>query len=88
MANIFDSEIIHHECEPDWSPFVHPQAWDQLALEVAMLVEAFLKELISDEAGVGKSIHSEHDHDIYPVICIDKVKQFVFLDDFLWDGCP
>jgi hypothetical protein len=43
IADIFDANIVHHECEPDWSPFMHPQAWDQPALEVAMRVEALLE---------------------------------------------
>ena len=46
FANIFHAEIVDNKGELDWSPFVLPKAWDQLALLVTAFVEALLKEFI------------------------------------------
>ena len=27
LSDILDSEIVHHKCEANWSPFVLPKPW-------------------------------------------------------------
>ena len=46
LANILDTEIINYERELNGVPIVFPEAWDQFALSVAMLIESFFEELI------------------------------------------
>ena len=46
FAYILDTEVIDNKRELDWSPFVLPKAWDQLALVVSAFVEALLEQFI------------------------------------------
>lgn len=41
-AFVFDTEIVHNESERDWSCFMFPKSWHQLALKVSILVNPFL----------------------------------------------
>ena len=45
FANVLDAEIVHFHREDDWPPLVHPEAWGDEALVVAVFVEAFFEEL-------------------------------------------
>ena len=57
-AFVFDSKVIDHECELDWSRVVAPEPGHQFALAVPVLVEALFKELVGKEPCLGKSIHT------------------------------
>ena len=46
FADILHAEIVDDEGELDWSPFVLPKAWHQLALVVTTFVEALLKQFV------------------------------------------
>ena len=46
LAHVFDSKIVHDECEMYWSPIVCPKTGDQLDLSVASLVESLFQKLI------------------------------------------
>ena len=46
LADVFDSEIVHHERELDGTSLVKPQAVDELALVVPPLVQALFEELL------------------------------------------
>ena len=58
FADTFHAEIVDYEGELDWSPFVLPKAWHQLALVVTAFVESLLKQFIGQQACLRKAIHS------------------------------
>ena len=47
-SNIVHTKIVDNEGDPYWSPFLHPQAWDQFTLLITMFVEVLFKELVCD----------------------------------------
>ena len=46
LSHVFDSKVVHDECELYWYPIVCPKTGDQLALSVASLVESLFQKLI------------------------------------------
>ena len=52
LTIISDTKIINYERELNGAPIVCLEAWKQLALLVAMLVESFFEELVGQEPGV------------------------------------
>ena len=41
LSDVFNTKIVHDECETDRSPFVLPVAWCEFALCVACFLESF-----------------------------------------------
>ena len=64
LTNIFYSKIVDNECETDRPPFISPQTKCNLALMVAMGIEACFKECLGQDSTLGKPIHSALDEDI------------------------
>ena len=48
FANVFDAKIVNTEGETDGPSFVGTKTWSELALLVAVFVEAFLKKLLGN----------------------------------------
>ena len=46
FANVLDAKIINYERELHGVPIMFPEAWNQFALLVAMIVESFFEQLI------------------------------------------
>ena len=63
FADILHAEIVDDEGELNWSPFVLPKAWEQLALVVTAFVETLLKQFVGQQAGLWDAI--------YASICFD-----------------
>ena len=69
----------------DWSPFVLPKAWYQLALVVTTFVEKLLKQFVGQQAGLWEAIHASICFDVnHAVGRYDRV-QVIILDNFLGD---
>ncbi len=46
LPNVLDAKVVNTESERKRPPIVFPKAWCDIALMVAMLVEAFFKEIL------------------------------------------
>ena len=64
---VFDAKIVDTEGEADGVPFVGPKTWGELALLVAVFVEAFLEQLLGNQAGLWEAIHSLFNFDVDPL---------------------
>ena len=64
LTNIIYSKIVDNERETDRPPFMCPQTGCNLALMVAMGIEACLKDCLGQDSTLGKPIHSALDDDI------------------------
>ena len=58
LSNILYSKIAHNERETDRPPFICPQTGCNLALMVAMGIEACFKECLGKDSTLGKPIYS------------------------------
>jgi hypothetical protein len=45
-TDVFDSEVVDDQCELNGSGHVFPEAWDQFALIIAVLVQTLFEEFI------------------------------------------
>ena len=64
LTNILYSKIIHNERETDRPPFMCPQTRCNLALMVAMGIEAYFKECLGKDSTLGNPVHYALDGDI------------------------
>ena len=64
LTNILYSKIVHDEREIDRPPFMCPQTGCNLALVVAMGIEACFKECLGKDSTMRKPIHSSLDGNI------------------------
>ena len=68
FAEILPPEIVDNKGELDWSPFVLPKAWHELALVVTAFVESLLKQFVGQQAGLRKAIHAPIFFDVNHVV--------------------
>ena len=64
LYNILYSKIFHNERETDRPPFMCPQTGCNLALVVAVGIEACFKECLGKDSTLGKPIHYALDGNI------------------------
>ena len=82
-AYIFDTKIVHGQDKLDRTCCVAPQTRHQLTLKVSVLVESLFKQLVGQEPGLRKPVHTAGDRDKNHAILIDLVGQFVLANDFV-----
>ena len=58
LADILDTEIVNDQSELYWSPLVFPEARNQFALMVTVLVEAFFQQFVGEETGLWQAVHA------------------------------
>ncbi len=56
--NVIDAKVVNTESEQERLPAMFPKAWCDVALMVAVLVEAFFKEFLCKDACLWETIHS------------------------------
>ena len=64
LTNVIYSKIVHDECETDRPPFMCPETRCNLALVIAMGVEAWFKECLVKDSTLGKPIRYSLNGDI------------------------
>jgi hypothetical protein len=84
LVDVLHAEIVNKQGEADWAPFVVPVSRGYFALSVACFVELFGEEVLGNDAGLRKVIHSLSYFVEKDAFCIHFVTEFVFLDDILW----
>ncbi len=57
LPNVLDAKVINTESEQERPPVMFPKARCDIALMVAMLVEAFFKEILCEDACLQEIIH-------------------------------
>ncbi len=85
LVDVLHTKIVNNQGEADWVPFVAPVSRGYFALLVACFVESFGEEVLGDDAGLRKAVHSLSYFAENIVICIYFVTEFVFIDDILWE---
>jgi hypothetical protein len=75
-------EIVHDEGEHGLSSLVLPQSGSVAALEVSMGLETLFKELVGQDASLGKAIHAFGNLDV-DVVVVDQLHEVVFVNDLL-----
>ena len=85
FADVFDAEVVHDEAKTDGAPFVAPEAGRVADRGVAIGAEETGQLLFGEDAGLRKTIHATAYLDVDSAI-VDKVAEFVVLDDFVGDG--
>ena len=85
FTDIFHAKIVDNKGELDWSPFVLPKAWYQLALVVTTFVETLLKQLIGQQAGLWEAIHASIRFDVDHAVVRHNRFQIIFQDNFVGD---
>ncbi len=48
--NLLDAKVVNTESEQERRPVMFPKVWCDVALMVAMLIEAFFKEILCEDA--------------------------------------
>ena len=69
----------------DRSAAVFPKTWDDNALMIAGLVEAFFKEVMAKATCLRETIHSMSATNVDPTVGSGFLMEIVFLYDFLRD---
>ena len=81
---ILDAEIINNEYKHNGAPFVVPKPWRSGGFVVASIVKARAEKVIGQHAGLGETVASLYNFEVYPsIICIRD--EIVFLDELLWN---
>ncbi len=85
LVDVLHTEIIHNQCEADGSPVMSPVPWHDFALAESGLVKLLGKEVLRNDAGLRKAVHSllHFTEDI--AICVHLVAEPVFLNDIGWE---
>ena len=86
-ADVFDAEVVDDQCELHWAPVVLPEARDELALPIAVLVESFLEEFVRKEAGLREAVHASTGFDVDGAVLGGDAGEVVLADDFVRDVC-
>jgi hypothetical protein len=81
LVDVLHTKIIHNQCEADGSPVMSPVPWRDFALAVSGLVKSLGEEVLRNDAGLWKAIHSSL-HFIENIsICVHLVVESIFLND-------
>ncbi len=56
--NILDAKVVDIESEQERLPVMFPKAWCDIALMVAILVEAFFEEILCKDACLRETVHA------------------------------
>ena len=78
-ADVFHTKVVDAKGKRDGSPSVRPETRGEFALVISLFVEAFLKELLGNEACVGQSICATVDLDVDVAVGGDLVGKVVCL---------
>jgi hypothetical protein len=85
LVDVLQTEIIHNQCEADGSPVMSPVPWRDLALAVSGLVKLLGKEVLRNDAGLRKAVHSSSHFTEDIAISVHLVTESVFLNDIGWE---
>jgi hypothetical protein len=85
LVDILHTKIIHNQCEADGLPVVSLVPWCDLALVVSGLVKSLGKEVLRNDAGLRKAVHSLSHFTEDIAICIHLVVESIFLNDIGWE---
>ena len=69
----FYLKFVNDKAAHNATPDVAPETWSVLALVITFGGEAFFKELVGKDAGLGQAVHPFSDFDIDPSFIIDQV---------------
>ena len=87
-SNILDTKVVDCEDKGDGAGFVSVEARCEFDWCIALLRHMCFEAFVSDEAGVGKTVHAFADFDINVAVVDERVKVVLLHDDFgnLLDG--
>ncbi len=85
LVDVLHTKIIHNQCEADGLPVVSPVPWRDLALAVSGLVKLLGEEVLRNDAGLRKAVHSSLHFTENIAICIHLVAESIFLNDIGWE---
>jgi hypothetical protein len=68
--NIFDSKVIDNEAELNGAPFVAPEARGGINFIVPLDKEVRSKEIVSQDAGLGKAIAALTNFEVDPTVAV------------------
>ena len=85
-SNIFYTKVIHYEAELDGMPFVVPEARGGFSLVVAFSKKAGSKEIVGQNASLGKAIAALANFEVDPTAAV-PTRKLVFFNEFGWNVC-
>ena len=85
-SNIFYTKVIHYEAELDGTPFVAPEARGGFSLVVAFSKKAGSKEIVGQNASLGKAIAALANFEVDPTVTV-STRKLALLYEFRWDVC-
>ena len=85
LVDVLHTKIIHNQCEADGSPVMLPVPRRDFALAVSGLVKSLGEEVLRNDAGLRKAVHSSLHFTEDIAICIHLVTESIFLNDIGWE---
>ncbi len=79
--NVLDAKVIGTESEQERPPVMFPKAQCDLALMVAVLVEAFFKEILCKDACLRETVHSLLYFDVGCTVISSQVNEVAGFDE-------
>jgi hypothetical protein len=82
-THIFNTKVIHNEAELDGSPFVAPETRSGSRFVVTFGLKAGAKEILGQDACLGKTITSLANFKVDPTVTI-LTGEIVFFNELRW----
>ncbi len=80
LPNVPDAKVVNTKCEQERPPVMLPKARCDIALMVAVLVEAFFKEILCKDACLWETIHALLYFDVDCTVVGSQVNEVVRFD--------
>ncbi len=78
--NVLDAKVVDTESEQERPPVVFPKAWCDIALMVAVLMEASFKEILCKDACLQETVHPLLYFDVDCTVIGSQVNEVVRFD--------
>ncbi len=85
LVDVLHTKIIHNQCEADGLPVMLLVPWRDFALAVSGLVKLLGEEVLCNDAGLQKAVHSSSHFTENIFICVHLVAESIFLNDSGWE---